>query len=72
MIDRLFLATVTVCVLIAGVLAIGSAVFDGALKAPIRVVSIELDSVSVTAKRLPPQAKMAAARRTEPSVQRAE
>ncbi|MEP7295615.1 MAG: hypothetical protein ABI702_05455 [Burkholderiales bacterium] len=72
MIDRLFLATVTVCVLIAGVLAIGSGLIDGALKAPARVVAIELDSVMVTAKRLAPPAKIAAVPRAEPAAQRAE
>ena len=72
MIDRLFLATLTVCVLIAGVLTIGSGLIDGALKAPTRIAVVELDHVVVTAKRLAAPAAVAAARRAEPATQRAE
>ena len=72
MIDRLFLATLTVCVLIAGVLTIGSGLIDGALKAPTRIAVVELDNVVVTAKRLAAPAAVAAARRAEPAAQRAE
>ena len=72
MIDRLFLAILTVCVLIAGVLTIGSGLIDGALKAPSRIVVVELDRVVVTAKRLAPPAAVATARRAEPTTQRAE
>jgi len=72
MIDRLFLATLTVCVLIAGVLTIGSGLIDGALKAPTRIAVVELDHVVVTAKRLAAPAAVAAARRAEPAAQRAE
>lgn len=60
MIDRLFLATLTFCVLIAGTLAIGSAMFGPnrlsaapkAAAAPVRIV--QLERVVVTAKRLAP------------------
>ena len=72
MIDRLFLATLTVCVLIAGVLTIGSGLIDGALKAPTRIVVVELDRVVVTAKRLAAPAAVATAPRAEPTTQRTE
>ena len=59
MIDRLFLATLTFCVLIAGTLAIGSAMFKPgqhsavqAAAAPLRIV--QLDRVVITAKRVAP------------------
>jgi len=65
MIDRLFRATLTFCVLIAGTLAIGSAMFgfdqrtaaQKAAAAPVRIV--QLERVVVTAKRIAPNAKLA-------------
>jgi hypothetical protein len=65
MIDRLFLATLTFCVLIAGTLAIGSAMLGldqhsaarRAAAAPVRIV--QLERVVVTAKRMAPNAKLA-------------
>ena len=65
MIDRLFLATLTFCVLIGGTLAIGSAMlgFDHrtaaqkAAAAPVRIV--QLERVVVTAKRIAPNTQVA-------------
>jgi len=70
MIDRLFLATLTFCVLIAGTLAIGSAMLgidhrpaaQRAAAAPVRIV--QLGHVVVTAKRLAPTTDVA---QTEPA-----
>ena len=70
MIDRLFLATLTLCLLVAGSLTIASAVADGALRAPVRVV--QLEPVVITAKRLAPAAAVAATERVEPAAQRAQ
>jgi len=69
MMDRLFLATLTLCVLMVGTLTVASALFDGSLKAPVRVV--QLDRVVITAKRLAPAAEMAVTERIEPTAQRA-
>ena len=69
MIDRLFLATLTLSVLLVGSLTIASAVFNGALHAPVPVV--QLERVVITAKRPAPSA-VAAAERFEPTTQRAE
>ena len=65
MIDRLFLATLTFCVLIAGTLAIGSAMLGAdhraaapkPASAPVRTV--QLERVVVTAKRAAPVTKLA-------------
>ena len=70
MIDRLFLATLTLSVLVVGSLTIASAVFDGALDAPVPVV--QLERVVITAKRLTPAAEVAATERAEPAAQRAQ
>jgi hypothetical protein len=70
MIDRLFLATLTLCLFMAGSLAIASALFEGSLRAPVRVV--QLETVVVTAKRLAPSADVAATERIEPAAQRAQ
>ena len=71
MIDRLFLATLTFCLLIAGSLAIVSAMLgvDTQHAKPVRVV--QLDRVVITAKRLPASA-VALTERVEPATQRAE
>jgi hypothetical protein len=65
MIDRLFTATLTFCLLIAGTLAIGSAmlgtdqraVAPKAASAPVRVV--QLERVVIVGKRLAPAADVA-------------
>jgi hypothetical protein len=65
MIDRIFSAALTFCLLAGGTLAIGSALFgldrpagaSTAAKAPVRVV--QLEPVLITAKRLAPAAKLA-------------
>ena len=63
MIDRLFLATLTFCLLTGGTLAIVSeSVAD---RRPLRVV--QLEPVVVTAKRLAPQATVAEVERVEPA-----
>jgi len=59
MTDRLLLATLTLCVFVAGALTITSAVLDGALRAPMRVV--QLEHVVVTGKRLALPANVATA-----------
>ena len=70
MTDRFFLATLTLSVLVVGSLTIGSALFNGALRAPVPVV--QLDTVVITAKRLTPAAKVAATERAEPLARRAQ
>lgn len=72
MTDRFFLATLTLGVLLAGLLTISSALIDGATRAPMRVRVVELEPVTVTAKRLRPPATVAAAERVEPAAQRAQ
>jgi hypothetical protein len=71
MIDRLFLATLTFCLLIAGSLAIGSAMLglDATPTRSVRVV--QLEPVVVTAKRLAASA-VAVTERVEPATQRTE
>jgi len=70
MIDRLFLATLTFCLLIAGSLAIGSAMLgrDMHIEKTVRVV--QLEPVVITAKRL--STAVAATERVEPVAQRAQ
>ena len=68
MTDRFLLATLTLCVFMFGALTITSAVGDGALRAPVRVV--QLERVVVTAKRLAPPARVAVEAHTEPVVER--
>jgi hypothetical protein len=70
MIDRLFLATLTLGMLMAGSLTIASAVFDGSLRTPVRV--LQLEPVVVTAKRLAPAAEVASVACVEPAAQRAQ
>lgn len=72
MMDRLFLATLTLCVLMAGSLTVATALSDGALRAPMRVRVVQLEPVVVTAKRLAPPANVAAATRGEPALWRAQ
>lgn len=71
MIDRLFLATLTFCLLIAGSLAIGSTMLgrDAHIEKSVRVV--QLQPVVVTAKRLS-SAAVAVTERVEPAAQRAQ
>jgi hypothetical protein len=72
MIDRLFLATLTFCLLIAGSLAMGSAMLgiDTTQAKPVRVV--QLEPVVITAKRLPAASAVAVTERVEPATQRAQ
>lgn len=78
MIDRLFLATLTFCVLIAGTLAIGSAMLGldhratapKATQAAVRIV--QLEHVVVTAKRLAPATDVAQTEAASPTTQRAQ
>jgi hypothetical protein len=70
MIDRLFLATLTFCLLVAGTCAIGSAALGLDMQKQVRVV--QLEPVVITGKRLPATATVAAAERLEPAAQRAE
>ena len=71
MIDRLFLATLTFCLLIAGSLAIGSALTgrDVTIEKTVRVV--QLQPVTITGKRLS-NAAVAVTERVEPATQRAQ
>lgn len=71
MIDRLFLATLTFCLLVAGSLAIVSAMLgvDMQQARPARVV--QLERVVITAKRLAASA-VARTERVEPVTERAE
>lgn len=70
MTDRFLLAILTLSTLAVGSLTIASALIDGALHAPVRVV--QLDTVVITAKRLAPPAKVATTTRTEPVASRAQ
>lgn len=70
MTDRFLFATMTLCVFVTGALTITSAVLDGALRAPVRVV--QLEHVVVTAKRLAPPAHVAASAHAEPVAERAQ
>jgi hypothetical protein len=67
MMDRLFLATLTLGMLFAGSLTVVTALSDGALRAPMRVQVVQLEPVVVTAKRLAPPAKVAATAHLEPA-----
>ena len=69
MIDRLFLATLTFCLLIAGTLAIATAMFGPEARIEKTVRLVQLQRVIVTAKR--PSA-VAATERVEPAGQRAQ
>jgi hypothetical protein len=76
MIDRIFSAALTFCLLIGGTLAIGSALLgldrpaltSTASKAQVRVV--QLEPVLITAKRLAPATKLAAVTDAEPGALR--
>lgn len=71
MIDRLFLATLTFCVLIAGTLAIGSAMFQTphrAVAVPVRIV--QLERVVITTKRPAPVTDVAQTDAATPVTQR--
>lgn len=70
MIDRLFLATLTIAVFMFGALALGSVLIPDEPAAPVRVV--QLEPIVVTAKRLAPPADVAATERVEPSSARAQ
>jgi len=69
MIDRLFLATLTFCLLIAGTLAIATAMFGPETRIEKTVRVVQLERVTVTAKR---PATVAATGRVEPTGQRAQ
>ena len=72
MIDRIFSAALTVCVLAAGTLAIGSALFEQApgrtAKTPMRV--IQLERVVVVGKRAVPGATVASSIDAQTAAQR--
>lgn len=76
MIDRIFSAALTFCLLIAGTLAIGAAMFGldqrgaapKAAAAPTRVV--QLERVVIVGKRLVPATKVAQADAREPAAAR--
>jgi hypothetical protein len=72
MIDRLFLASLTFCLLAAGSLAIGSAMLgvDAPQAKLVRVV--QLEPVVVTAKRFAAASAVAVTERVEPATQRAQ
>jgi len=72
MTDRFLLAILTLATLAVGSLTIASALFDGALRAPVMVPVVQLEQVVITAKRLAPPAKVAATTRTEPVAPRAQ
>jgi hypothetical protein len=72
MTDRFLLAILTLSTLAVGSLTIASALFDGALRAPVTVPVVQLEQVVITAKRLAPPAKVATTARTEPVAPRAQ
>ena len=72
MIDRLFLAALTLCVFLTGVVAIGSALQDNLPQSAEQMHIVQLERVVVTGKRLAPAAEVAATERDEPATQRAQ
>ena len=72
MIDRLFLAALTLCVFLTGVVAIGSALKDNLPQSAEQVRIVQLERVVVTGKRLAPPAEVAVTGRDEPATQRAQ
>ena len=72
MTDRLFLATLTLCVFMTGVAAIGSALFENLPRPAEQVRVVQLERVVVTGKRLAPASEVAATERVEPAAQRAQ
>jgi hypothetical protein len=68
MIDRLFSAALTFCLLAAGTLAIGSAWFEGSRSAAPQVV--QLPAVEVSGKRVDPGTALARTEGTEPAVRK--
>ena len=70
MIDRLFLAALTVCVFLTGVVAIGSALVENLPQPAVQIQVMQLERVVVTGKRLAPAAEVAATERVEPATQR--
>lgn len=70
MIDRLFLATLTIAVALFGALALASVLVPDAPATPVRVV--QLEPVTITAKRLAAPADVAVTERTEPNAARAQ
>lgn len=72
MIDRLFLAALTLCVFLTGVVAIGSALQDNLPQSAEQMHIVQLERVVVTGKRLAPAAEVAATERNEPATQRAQ
>lgn len=72
MIDRLFLAALTLCVFLTGVVAIGSALQDTLPQSAEQMHIVQLERVVVTGKRLAPAAEVAATERNEPATQRAQ
>ncbi|MEP6873160.1 MAG: hypothetical protein ABI887_02265 [Burkholderiales bacterium] len=72
MIDRLFLATLTVCAFMTGVAAIGSALVENLPRPAEQVHVVQLERVVVTGRRTAPAAEVAVTERVEPATQRAQ
>ena len=78
MIDRIFSATLTFCLLAGGTLAIGSAMLGldrhatTAQAAPRNVKVVQLEPVVIVGKRLAPGTTVAKTDGTEPATQRVE
>jgi tRNA A37 threonylcarbamoyladenosine dehydratase len=72
MTDRLFLATLTICVFMTGVAAVGSALVENLPRTAEQVRVVQLERVVVTGKRLAPASAVAVTERVEPATQRAQ
>lgn len=66
MIDRIFFAALTFCLLIAGTLAIGSAMFGEDRTASAQPRVVQLERVVIVGKRIAPASAVAEARATRP------
>lgn len=72
MIDRIFAAALTFCVLVGGTLAIASAMFESrqAVADAVPMTVVHLPMVEVVGKRLEPATAVATTERTEPASRR--
>jgi hypothetical protein len=66
MIDRIFFAALTFCLLIAGTLAIGAAMFGEARSASAGARVVQLERVVIVGKRVAPASAVAEASATRP------